>query len=307
MVALTRPVGFALSAAADFYKGFTPGSGMAAASVDGGLTLVFRLDRSFVAAGASITERGDELHIEATSHEAEVTQQVTRMLGLDADGEAWAAVGQRDPVVGSLQREFPGFFTAAKSSAYDAAAWGVISPRIPMAQAARIKAGIAREYGDVVTIGGASHAVFPSPERLLAMANFPGLAPEKIRRLHGVAEAARSGLLDTERLRALPASQALEELETLPGVGPWTAAHIYFRGAAIQDALPFHEPRVLHGMTAAYGREITEAEALKLSEAWRPFRMWAVILFARHLGRTGGWQRPGLQQERARASRRRRT
>ena len=43
-----KPRGFALQAAAEFYAGFIPGSGMAAASADG-LTLAFRLDKTFEA------------------------------------------------------------------------------------------------------------------------------------------------------------------------------------------------------------------------------------------------------------------
>ena len=64
---------------------------------------------------------------------------------------------------------------------------------------------------------------FPRPERLLEATDVPGLSSVKVGRLHDLARAAIDGRLDTERLRALPEADALAELMTLPGVGPWTA------------------------------------------------------------------------------------
>jgi hypothetical protein len=43
---MKKPQGFRLAAASDFYSGFTPGSGMAAATTEH-LTLAFRLDDTF--------------------------------------------------------------------------------------------------------------------------------------------------------------------------------------------------------------------------------------------------------------------
>src|SRR5690349_4796843 len=126
-----KPRGFALCAARDFYADFVPGSGMAAAGVDDQLRLVFRLDRSFQAVGVALRERGHELIAEyvGTRDEDSVRAQVARMLGLEANAEAWLELGARVPLVGRLQSAYPGFFTAAKASPYDAASWGVISPR----------------------------------------------------------------------------------------------------------------------------------------------------------------------------------
>ena len=52
---LDKPRGFSLQAAADFYAGFVPGSGMAVAATDR-LTLAFRLDQSFEAVAVQLRE-----------------------------------------------------------------------------------------------------------------------------------------------------------------------------------------------------------------------------------------------------------
>ena len=288
--AIQKPRGFRLRAASDYYAGFTPGSGMAAADSDQ-LTLAFRLDHSFAPVAVALREEPQALLLDVvgTADLATVERQVGRMLGLDADAAAWVALGESDLVVGDLQREFPGFLTAANGSPYDAATWAVIAPRMQQAHAARIKLALSREHGDAVELRGRTHYVFPSPEVLASLERFPGLSEEKLSRLRGVARAAQDGMLDAERLRSLGEARALTELQTLRGIGPWAASHIYFRGAAPRDGLPTAEPRVLHGLASAY--------------RWRPFRMWVCVLLRRHLARVGGWQAPGLAEERASAGR----
>jgi 3-methyladenine DNA glycosylase/8-oxoguanine DNA glycosylase len=300
---LTKPLGFRLAAAQEFYATFTPGSGMAAARLDE-LTLAFRLDGTFAPVVVALRESGDALRVE-TSGDADqgvVAKQVGRILGLDADGEAWLALGERDLVVGDLQRQFRGFFCAAKASPYDAASWAVISPRMNQQQAARIKQALARELGDAVESNGRVHFVFPRPERLLTLQRFAGLSEEKIARLRAVAQAACDGLLDADYLRDLGEVRALAELQKLRGVGPWAASHIYFRGAAPRDGLPTAEPRVLHGLASAYRlRSPSVATFQRIASGWRPFRMWVCVLLMRHLAKTAGWYAPGLDEERVRA------
>ena len=302
---LAKPPGFRLSAAQAFYANFTPGSGMAAVALDR-LTFAFRVDGTFAPVVVALRESGDSLLVEfaGDADPLAVEKQLGRILGLEADAEAWFALGESDLVVGDLQREFPGFLSAAKSSPYDAATWAVIAPRMNQGQAARVKQALARNLGDALTLCGSTHFVFPSPEALRCLEQFPGLSQEKVARLRGVAEAACAGLLDAERLRDMGEARALAELQTLRGIGPWAASHIYFRGAAPSDGLPLAEPRVLHGLAAAYRlRSPSIATFQRIASSWRPFRAWVCVLLMRHLANTAGWHAPGLDEERARAGR----
>ncbi len=304
--AIHKPAEFQLRAASDFYAGFTPGSGMAAAATDDHLTLVFRLDGSFAPVVVALREEGRRLRLDVagTNDLDAVARQVRRMLGLDANAEAWLSLGDSDLVLGELQRSFPGFLSAAKASPYDAATWAVIAPRLSPDYAARIKLALAREHGSVVELHGRAHHVFPSPEVLAKLERFPGLPEEKVTRLRGIGQAALEGRLDAEQLRAWGEARSLRELQTLRGIGPWAASHIYFRGAAPQDGLPMTEPRLLHGLASAYRLRSPSSETFqRVAHGWRPFRMWACVLLMRHLARAGGWHAPGLALERAAAGR----
>lgn len=281
---VTAPFGFRLSAAAEFYAGFAPMGGAAELS-GGALHLALLLDETFEPVSARLTQKGDRIEVraEGTSDAPRLTRQLGRMLGLDADGREWARVGERDPVMGRLQRTFAGFFTAGFPSPYEAAMGGILSQRSSVAQAARTRRQLSAAHGH--SVGGLS--VVPSPHRLLEVKAFPGISARKLGVLHGVARAALEGKLDATRLRAMPVSRALEELERLDGVGPWTASHMLLRGASVQDALPTAEPRVLRAFERAYGR--SERDFAACAEAWRPLRMWAAILLVRDLARAGDW------------------
>ena len=277
---------------------------MAAAATDE-LTLAFRLDDTFepVAVALSESDASVKLEIEGTVDVDRARAQVGRMLGL-LEGDGWLELGARDPIVGGLQDSFPGFFTATKASPYDAAAWGVIVPRMNMKLAATIKTSIAAEHGDVVKLKGREHVVFPGPERLLQVREVAGLTQEKLDRLHAVAMAALDGRLAVDRLLAMGETKALADLTKIRGVGPWTASHIYFRGAGPRDGLPRGEPRVFRGFGELYGVAGTEEAFEKASANWRPYRMWVSILLARHLKRVGGWDDKAISAERAASLRR---
>ena len=120
---LEAPYGFSLAAAADFYAGFAPMGGTAR-QAERRLQLAFRLDHTFEAVSATLSQQGSALRVEfeGTTNVARLSLQLTRMLGLDVDGRAWAAVGERDPVLGQVKQHFPGFFTAGFPSPRAAAA-----------------------------------------------------------------------------------------------------------------------------------------------------------------------------------------
>src|ERR1700722_18812353 len=295
-IQVKKPRGFSLAAASAFYASFGPGSGMAAAET-AHLSLRFRLDGAFDAVAVALSEGEDSLAVDVagTTDGGAAERQLTRILGLDADGDAWRDVGRRDAVVGKLQRTFEGFFTAAKASPYEAATWSILAQRLSIRAAARIKTQIARDHGDMVAIGDRVHHVFPSPRTLKAIGRIEGMPDEKVARLRVVGDAALEGRLAPDRLLAMTPDVALTDLQQLRGVGPWAASHIYFRGAAPRDGLPTIEPRVLRGWGLAAGvAHPTEDAFVRAAEAWRPFRMWVCILLARHLARTGGWHAPGI-------------
>jgi DNA-3-methyladenine glycosylase II len=206
-------------------------------------------------------------------------RQALSVLSLDVDGRGFADVGERDPVIGELQRTCGPLRPTLFHSPYEAACSFVIGQRISIAQARAIRGRVAATDGDHVVVGGVDMTAFPRPQVLLGIDGVEGLSEEKLRRLHAVARAALDGVLDRERLRALPVPTALEELTAIHGVGPFSAQGILHRGAGVVDDIT-DDPVSKEAVQRLYGLDHLpdQDEVLQLAESWRPYRMWATVL-----------------------------
>lgn len=207
--------------------------------------------------------------------------QALRILSLDHDGTGYADVGARDAVVGRRQEQSGFLRPVLFHSPYEAACWGVISARLRSAQAREIRSRLSEEYGGAVEVAGERMVTFPAPERLLSVAEWPSLPDEKVRRLHGIAEAALAGALEREALLAAGPEEAVARLRELRGIGPFWADGIWLRAGGPTDGLTLNESRVRVTAARLYDRpEVTEDDDAftALAEAWRPYRTWATVL-----------------------------
>lgn len=209
-----------------------------------------------------------------------VRRQVARILSLDYDGDGWVEVGQRDPVIGGLQELHPGQRPVLFHSAYESAAWCVLSARWSRRQAAAARERIAAAHGTTYELGGETLSAFPLPEQLVDVDEHAGVGDEKVARLRGVAQAALDGVLDTDRLKALSYEDAKAAIQEVRGIGPFYATLVVNRALGHADALPNREPLVLEYAAHYYGRPgtLTPEELAQLAETWRPFRTWAIVL-----------------------------
>jgi DNA-3-methyladenine glycosylase II len=290
---------FSLAASIGFLEGFTPASyGSGPASV---LELAFPVEGSWRTAGVRVRQDdGGTVTAEIASPAepgpdlvAEIRPQLERILSLDVDGSGFPAVGERDPVVGEIQRKYPGLRPVGFWSPYEAAAWTLIVRRIRITQGAVIKARMNERLGEPVSFGGRVVHAFPSPQRLAGLDTFPGLAAPKPEWLRSVARAALDGQLDAARLRAMPPEEALADLKKLPGIGDFSAGLTLLRGAGFPDAVPSGEPRLARAVELAYGLPgpATPEQIVAISENWRPYRTWVTLLLRTLLGfgeRNGG-------------------
>ncbi len=276
---------FSLAASATFLGSFAPAAHKAAPTA-GHLHLAFVADDSEQAVGVCLREEDDTVIGEmfGEADKEVVRKQVARILSLDVDGNAFPLVGEHDPIVGRMQVRYPGLRPVCFYSTYEAGAWILIGHRIRITQAARVKARIAEELGDVVDIHGEQEHAFPAPTRLLQLESFPGLFGRKIEYLHRLAEATIEGRLDASRLRSLPPEEALEALQQLPGIGIFSAEHILLRGAGDPDYLTLNEPRLPRAVAMAYNLKAEPAseELRTISDGWRPYRTWVTFLL-RHM------------------------
>ena len=203
---------------------------------DGVMRMAFCLDGDYERpVGVAARQQQDTLLIDVdsgaaplgSSELAAVRRQVARVVSLDHDGEAFSQLCLADPALAAVHARAPGFRPALFYSPYEAAIWSVISARRPRAQGITLRTRLAEQSGTAFEVAGERTLAVPTPSQLLAVEAVPGLPADRIPRLHAVAEAARAGRLDADRLRTLPPD---EDTLTCPrprrvGRGPRSSRH----------------------------------------------------------------------------------
>jgi len=257
---------WSLATSRRFWEGFAPAA-LPGQADDGHLRTVFRVEADWSSAAAEVTQDGAvaRVVVRGDGDLDAAAAQVARILALDQDATTWPDVGRRDPVIGDVQERLPGLRPCGFHSPYEAAAWAVLSQRVAVPQAARLRAGLVERHGD--------DGAFPAPARLrdLASSGELELPGRKAEYLGAVADAALAGRLDTLALRALDPDEARREVAEIHGLGPFAADLVVLRGANAPDAVPTSERRLRAIVAERYpGRDLDD-----VAEAWRPWRTWA--------------------------------
>ena len=200
---------FSLGAAAAF--GFGPNTGRPSARRAGSgaaeMRLAFVTDDMSHHAGVHLAQRPDgtiTAALDSAADRGAVLAQVRRVLSLARPAAGWLAAGERDPVLGGLQREHDWLRPVLFHSPYEAAAWSIISARRHRAQATAVRTRICAAAGAMTTVAGEEVPAFPLPAALLAAGTLPGISQERVEWLHAVARAALDGRLAPARLAAMP-------------------------------------------------------------------------------------------------------
>lgn len=256
---------------------------------DGVMRMAFRLDGDLeTACGVEVRQSGDhlDLRIHGSGDPDVAARQVARVLSCDHDGDAFAELGRRDPVIGRLQAVAPGLRPPLFYSPYEAAVWAVLSARRPRQQAIQLRERLNQAHGESLQLAGRSVTVLPSPSALARVEAVQGLPQDRVSRLHAVAAAAVAGDLDIDRLVALGPEQAAVEVQRLPGIGPFYSALIVVRACGFADVLPLEEPRSRATVERLYSLDgMTDEQYSALAEQWRPFRTWTAVLIRAASGR----------------------
>ena len=110
-----------------------------------------------------------------------------------------------------------------------------------------------------------------------------GIVRQRVRALQALATEVAAGRLRLEP--TAPLEETLEQLRALPGFGEWTVQLIALRALGWPDAFPATDIGVLDALVPLFGQRDAKA-AEEASEAWRPWRGYAVMKLWRSLENT---------------------
>jgi AraC family transcriptional regulator, regulatory protein of adaptative response / DNA-3-methyladenine glycosylase II len=199
-----------------------------------------------------------------------------RLLDLDADATAISSVLAEDPLLAALVGGRPGLRVPGCVDGTEIAVRAVLGQQISVAAARTHAARIVQRHGEPLPApDGALTHVFPTAAALAGADDDVLAMPERRKAtLRAVCAALRDGLVDLGA--GADRERTRRELLALPGIGPWTVEYVAMRALGDPDAFPAGDLGVLHGLRAlGCGADAREAE--RRSQAWRPFRAYAVL------------------------------
>jgi len=243
--------------------------------------------------------RGEEVLLRAEAESDELAEDaLTRMrfvLALDDDLAPFHRAYARDPLLGRALRARPRLRVLRKPAPFEALMNAICEQLIDTQAAGNIIWALVHSLGRRHASGA---WMAPEPD---ALDNPPaliraGLAPTRARTLARVSRAVARGEID-------PGSPDRARLAAIPGVGPWTLAHLDLFGRGIYD-VPLHADV---GMRNAYARmagvrtgSVSEDEFAEVLDRYRPWQGLAAMYIV-----SVGWRSGGRWAESPHALRRR--
>ncbi|MDU4959227.1 MAG: AlkA N-terminal domain-containing protein [Sporomusaceae bacterium] len=208
---------------------------------------------------------------------AKVLARVKVLFDLDCDpaeiAVALSSLNELSPGMCIAGTRLPGCFDP-----FEMAVRAVLGQQITIKAARTLAARFAAAFGEkIVAPAPGLDYLFPEPEVICRLAGSAetrmgalGITRARSRTIVALAEALASG-----RILLAPGvdpAAVIAQLQTLPGIGAWTAQYLAMRALGWPDAFlhtDYGVKKALAGRTAG--------EMLALASAWRPWRSYAVI------------------------------
>lgn len=202
--------------------------------------------------------------------------RIRHQFDLDCDPyavfERIASLDETVPGAAVPGTRLPGCFDS-----FEMACRAVLGQQVTVKAANRFAARVAACIGRPVDVGveGLAHA-FPTPAEMLELDDVEGalgklgIIGSRSRTIAEIARLMEAGQLDLEP--GADVGSAIETLQAIKGIGPWSANYIAMRTMGYSDAFLETDSGIAHALPA-----MTPKERLKLAEHWRPWRSYANI------------------------------
>lgn len=201
--------------------------------------------------------------------------RVTQLLDLACDQQ------EVSQTLGKLAQPRPGLRLPGALDAFEQAVRAVLGQLVSVAMAAKLTAKVAAVYGEALS-EAPDYVVFPEPQKLaqadpLALKAL-GMPLRRAEALIHLGKAALSGELPL----SAPADIAtgMKQLQSLPGIGRWTANYYALRGWQAKDIFLPDDYLIKQRFPG-----MTPARIARYASRWQPWRSYALL----HIWYTEGW------------------
>ena len=203
--------------------------------------------------------------------------RVRDLFDLNARPEPIARQFSEDKFLAPLVKANPGMRVPGAFKGFEMGLRAILGQQVTVKAATTVAGRVIAVFGEpFVTPYPELNRLTPASARI-ATATVDDLARHGIigarcKSIIALAQAEVSGKLSLDSDACHDPGAAIERLAELPGIGQWTAHYIAMRALRWPDAFPKGDIAVLNNLGG-----ITAKQAEKMSQAWRPWRSYAVL------------------------------
>ncbi|MDB6034154.1 MAG: adenosine deaminase [Verrucomicrobiales bacterium] len=203
--------------------------------------------------------------------------RVRDLFDLNARPEIISKHLARDKVLAPLVKANPGLRVPGAFNGFEMGLRAILGQQITVKAATTIACRLISAFGaPFVTPFAELNRLTPSPQRI-AKASVDelarlGIVSARCKCILGLAHAQVSGGLSLDSGNHHSPEATIKRLAELPGIGPWTANYIAMRALRWPDAFPKEDIAVRNNLGG-----VTAKQAEEMSQAWRPWRSYAVL------------------------------
>ncbi|MDQ1279360.1 MAG: DNA-3-methyladenine glycosylase [Thermoproteota archaeon] len=231
-----------------------------------------------------VTLNGEEF---SESDAEQARRTVTHILATDIDLSQFYKLSSADPILTSFIKRFRGLHPPRMPTIFEGMIFAVAGQQISSTVARLIRTLIVKRYGSSIRLNEHVYYGFPSPQQILDT-GINGLLEIKLSRrkaeyILGIASRAARGELELNIFKSLSDEEILETLDSLHGVGRWSAEWVLLRAMGRLNVFPAGDLALRATVSNYYfgGRKLSEEEARSFAERWSPFKTLATsYLFA---------------------------
>jgi AraC family transcriptional regulator, regulatory protein of adaptative response / DNA-3-methyladenine glycosylase II len=182
-----------------------------------------------------------------------------------------------DKVLGPLVKANPGMRVPGAFNGFELGLRAILGQQVSVKSATTVAGRLVAALGEpIVTPFSELTRLTPSPRRVAQssvdeLVKF-GIVSARCKGILGLAHAQVSGKLSLDSGNHHNPEATIQRLAELPGIGPWTANYMAMRALRWPDAFPKEDIAVRHNLGG-----VTAKQAEEMSQAWRPWRSYAVL------------------------------
>ena len=201
-----------------------------------------------------------------------------KVLMADCRLEEFYRLARRSKQLAPLVERQRGLKPILTSSIFEAATWAIVGQQVNLSFATSIKKRLVDKYGMKFHLNGSSFSLFPTTEKLSRLRIDSlmrlQLSQRKAEYLTGLAALVSKKELPLEELSREPYEDALQQLLSVRGIGPWSANYTLMRGAGHLDALPVGDSGLHRAAVNIFSlrKNPDSARMTRLAAPFRPFR-----------------------------------